>query len=54
MQLGSCAAMAVGITSATALIQPLVWELPYAAGTAVFFLKKKKKAGMVGFVYFRA
>ena len=38
MQLKFCVAVAVAETSA--LIPPLVWKLPYAAGVAV---KKKKK-----------
>ena len=36
---GSCVAVAVAVAAA-ALIQPLAWELPYAADAA---LKKKKK-----------
>jgi len=39
MQLRSCAAVAVVQASAEAPIQPLAWELPYAAGSA---LKSKK------------
>ena len=39
--LGSCVAVAVAVARsvATALIRPLAWELPYAAGVA---LKSKK------------
>ena len=33
MQLGS--GIVVAVASATALIQPLAWELPYATGAAV-------------------
>ena len=29
--------------AAAALIQPLAWQLPYAAGTALKMKKKKKK-----------
>ena len=32
--------------AATALIRPLVWEPPYAAGAALKKKKKKKKKGM--------
>ena len=41
MRLGSGIAVAVAQSSGTALIQPLTWELPYAAGAA---LKKKKES----------
>ena len=35
MRLRSGIAEAVGSTAAVALIQPLAWELPYAAGVAL-------------------
>ena len=40
MWLGSGVAVAVMQASATAVIRPLAWELPYAAGAAV---KRKRK-----------
>jgi len=42
MQLGSGIAVAVARPAATAPIQHLAWELPYAAGVA---LKRQKKGG---------
>ena len=41
MQLGSC--VAVAVTADTALIQPLTWKLPSAAGAALKRKLKKKK-----------
>ena len=35
--------VAVAQEAAAALIQPLAWELPYAAGAALKRKKKKKK-----------
>ena len=44
MRLGS--GIAVAVASATALIRPLAWEPPYAAGVALKRKKgKKKKTG---------
>ena len=37
VQLGSGVAVAVAQASAAAPIQPLAWELPYAAGAALKF-----------------
>ena len=45
MWLGSGVAVAVAVASAAALIQPLAWEPPYAAGAAVKRKKKKTYAG---------
>ena len=39
MWLRSC----VAVAAAVALIQPLVWKLPYAADVAIKRKKKKKK-----------
>ena len=38
-----CCDCGVGWLAAKALIQPLVWELPHAAGAALKKQKKKKK-----------
>ena len=44
MWLGSCIAVAIVYRpAATALIRPLAWELPYAAGAALKSKKKRKK-----------
>ena len=43
MWFGSCIAVAVVKASAVALIGPLAWELPYAAGEDI--KRKKKKHG---------
>ena len=45
-RLGSCIAVALGVghrPAATALIRPLVWELPYAMGGALKRPKKKER-----------
>ena len=36
-------AVAVAYTAATALIQPLAWELPYAAGVAIKREKHRRR-----------
>ena len=41
MQLGSAIA-AIAVAAATALIRPLSWELPYAAGAALKGQKERK------------
>ena len=43
MWLGSGIAVAVHRPAAAAAVQPLAWELPYAASAALKIQKKKKK-----------